>query len=373
MKKVLMIIAPMGFGPASKGLYIAEKLSLFTDLTITSMGDACDFVAKFAPANVTCKCGGITSLFTLGQIKRFDMIISINNVPAVMLLTKLGLGKRVILLDSLLHWRQEKTNMRLHQPLLAYLVQDFPGVSQCNPLYQAQYSRIVAPMIWSSNRTLAQKRARQGITMCFGGITSTLVHWDDIKVLIKTLIMSAYETCKILDIPLTVIGNDRLREFDISDEDSLKILGMVNPLVSYELIANSQLLITTPGIGTVYEGVGASTPIMLMPPTNSTQLQQHQVFVDAGFFHILEGCSTLQQLYDIKDFPWEQQAALCVDWLQHRIDELPTWLNQSIVAICDESGKFKTEEILKQQNNLFDNLNQSDINEILHQLINLSP
>ncbi len=33
MKKVLLIIAPMGFGPAAKGLYIANKLSTYTELS----------------------------------------------------------------------------------------------------------------------------------------------------------------------------------------------------------------------------------------------------------------------------------------------------------------------------------------------------
>lgn len=370
MKKVLMIIAPMGFGPASKGLYIAEKLSLFTELTITTMGDAYDFVAKFAPNGVICQCGGITSLFTFTQISCFDIIISINNVPAVTELTRIGLGERVILVDSLLQWRQEKTKIRLYKPILAYLVQDFPGVGQCACTCQAQYIHLIAPVLWSTGQKLTQNRIRKGITLCFGGVTSVLVEWDDVKTLIKSLIMSTYEICKIIGIPLTVIGNDRLREFNIVDDDYLKILGMVDPVISYELIANSQLLMTTPGIGTVYEGIGASTPIILMPPNNSTQLQQYQVFVNAGFSHILEGCTSLQQFYEIESFPWDQQASLCVKWLQQHIDELTVLLKQSILAIYDESKELKTKDIVIKQNNLFNNLNQTDINEILHKLIN---
>ena len=370
MKKVLIIIAPMGFGPASKGLFIAEKLSLFTELTISTMGDAYDFIAKFAPSGVTCLRGGITSQFTFTQISCFDFIISINNVPAVVELTRVGLGNRVILFDDLLQWRQEKTKISLHNPILAYLVQDFPGVGQCTCTCQAQYIHLVSPIIWSSNRKLVQNMPKNGITLCFGGITSVLVGWNDVKILIKSLIMSTYEICKTIGIPLTVIGNEHLCELDLINDDFLKILGMVDPITSYELIANSQLLMTTPGIGTVYEGIGTSTPIMLMPPINSTQLQQYQVFVNSGFSHILQGCPILQQLYEIENSPWEQQATLCVNWLQQQIDELVILIRQSILAIYNEHNELKTKDIVIKQNNLFNNLSKLDINEILYKLIN---
>jgi len=336
---------------------------------MVSDGDAYAFLAKFAPAGTVCRCGGITRLFTAAQLASFDVIISINNVPAVIELTRIGVGERVILLDSLLHWRQGREKIRLYAPIWAYLVQDFPGVAQCSCPCPAHNIYLVAPMQWAPAVDRAQTITRFGVTLCLGGVTSALVSWDSIKNLIAALVMGTAAACKLLEIPLTVIGNDLLRELDVASYDSLSVLGMVDPLVASKLIAHSQLLMTTPGIGTIYEGLGTSTPILLMPPNNSTQLQQYQLLVNAGFPHVLAGCPALAQLYQIADCPWHQQADLCARWLHQQIDKLPVLVHQSISALYAGSVKFAHAAMIAQQRPLFNRLSRLDVNEVLQQLI----
>lgn len=369
MKKVLVIIAPMGFGPASKGVYLAEKLSLYSKLTLVSDGDAYDFVVQYAPSGTTCLRGGITHLFTVEQLRAFDTIISINNMPAVLLLSRAGLGKRVVFLDDLLHWRQGRSQIKLDEPIAAYLVQDFPVAVQCACPFSADEIHLVAPMHWSSGHYSTRDSSRHGVTLCLGGVTSAVVLWEDVKDVIKTLIEAAYGACERLGLPLTVIGNDYLRELDMGNENSMKILGMVNPQTSSQLIANSQLLMTTPGIGTVYEGLATSTPILLMPPNNSTQLQQYQMLSGAGLLHSLAGCAALPQLYQVGDQPWREQAALCFSWLKRQADDLPRLLNNALSSLDARDGRLNSEAIVSQQDLMFNRLSRLDINDVLRRLV----
>lgn len=143
---------------------------------------------------------------------------------------------------------------------------------------------------------------------------------------------------------------------------------MVDSLTSSHLISNSQLLIPTLGIGTVYEGIGASTPVLLLPPNNSTQLQQYRVFDDVGFSHILEKCSSLQKLYEIEIFPWEKQTILCLELLK-QVENIDSLLEKSIIKINNKIQKNDTKELLSLQNDLFSKISHQDLYEILFKLV----
>ncbi|MDA1076765.1 MAG: hypothetical protein O3A63_18735 [Proteobacteria bacterium] len=368
MKNVLVIIAPFGFGPASKGLYIAEQLSGLARLTLTSSGDAYDFIIRHAPIGTVCRSGRVNQLFTATEVSTFDLIISVNNGPSITSLTRIGLGPKVVFVDSLMHWRAGQDEIVAHQSILAYLVQDFPGAAKHPRTCQSEIFELVAPMVWR-NPDHRVAGDRHGALLCLGGVTSALVRWQDINEVIEGLVEGVLVTCRGLNLPLTVIGNDSLKELKVAQAEGISIRGAVDPHTSSDLIAGSLLLLTTPGIGTVYEGFIAATPVMLMPHNNSTQLHQYRTLADLGIAHTLHNHPDLASLYQISDQPWNQHAAACTDWLKQHTADLQATLQRSISGICDPQGRLESDALLQTQAHVVDSLSKVNVIEVLKNLI----
>lgn len=370
-KQILIIIAPFGFGPAAKGLYLADKLAVDACLTLVSTGSAYSLVNETALEGVRCLNGRIHELFTISDLTRFNLIISINNAPAVHILSKAGFGGKLVFIDDLLQWRGGIDDINTEGKMLAYLVQDFPGAAEHLHLCHsyAQSTQLIAPMIWSRSSHSDYSSVRQGITLCLGGVTSPLVNWHSIRDQIEALICATYESCKNHAQHLTVIGNQSLSELEIGSLDGIDVLGAVSPQVSSKLIARSELLLTTPGIGTVYEAMVTNTPMLLLPPTNSTQLQQYKVFEEGGIAHVLQGSLLLEGLWEAFNLPWPEHAGHCVNWIEQYFAEVASSIECFISNTQAVSNVKNVEKLIEAQKSFMDGLSDISVIEILLELL----
>jgi hypothetical protein len=361
MQSVLLIVAPFGFGPAVKGLHVLRSLADRTDVTLVSDGDAYDFMASHISTEVSCRRGRVNRLFTPAQINQFDLIVSVNNVPAVRALTRIGMGEKVVLIDSLAHWRPGRDEIMTYEPIRAYVVQDFPGAKEAAGC-DARETHIVGPIVWESSLSVSSKR--QGIVLNLGGVTSAVVGWEKVAAGVGSLVRGVNRGCLSGEIYLAIIGNSRIGELLQDADTNVDVLGEVDPATSANMIAGSQGLLTTPGIGTVYEGMLAGTPMLLMPPGNSTQLCQYQILSDLGIWHSLHGHADLNSLFKILSLPWTDQAAQCHSWLNDNASSVEDCVAATTAEFVRETG-CSTDGLLGVQQKLAESLSTNHIQDVL--------
>ena len=365
MKNALVIAAPFGFGPASKAIHIARTLAPSLSVTMVSAGDAHRFVTRHAPAGTVCRAGTLAAVFSVQDLAAFDLIVCVDNAPAARYLSRSGLGDRVVFVDDLLQWRVGLDELQNDQPIRAYLVQDFPGAGQHLSACNARQVELVAPVVWGSGRAPVPAAERAGLTLCIGGGTSPLVSWGHIRHLVARLIKAAWQVSRRYRTPLYVIGNDHMAEFAAAAPRHLNILGSVSPDRSSELIGSSRLLITTPGIGASYEAIQAATPLLLLPPMNSTQLQQFRVFRQQGMAHVLDGDPVLDELLQLERLPWTRHAQGCIAWMDRAQDSVARDVQAQALALCESPRPEAVTQLLQRQQALFQGLSQLDIRQPL--------
>lgn len=373
MKHVLITAAPFGFGPASKAIHIARTLSPVASVTILSAGAAHRFVTRHAPAGAVCRSGVLETLYTEQDLAAFDLIICVDNAPAARFLSRSGHGARVVFVDDLLQWRAGLDELQNEDPIRAYLVQDFPGAARHLSVCHAQQVELVAPLLWGRAQAPVPAADRAGLTLCIGGGTSPLVSWSRIRNPVARLIKAAWQVCRHHRLPMHVIGNDRLSEFAAAAPAQLKILGSVSPDRSSELIGASRLLITTPGIGAVYEAIHAATPLLLLPPMNSTQLQQFRVFRQQGIAHALDGSALLDELLAAEQLPWTRHAEGCIAWMDRTLEAVADSVESQALALCESPPPEAVTQLLQRQDALVQGLSRLDIRQPLLQLVGGAP
>ena len=370
MKQVLILAAPFGFGPASKAIRLAQILSPAAQVTLVSAGDAHHFVADHAPAGTVCREGALSALYKAQDMRGFDLIVCVDNAPAARRLSRSEHASRVVFVDDLLQWRIGQDELGNKDPILAYLVQDFPGAAQHLPRCHARHVELVAPMVWGDAQAPVPASERSGLTLCIGGGTSPLVSWDHIRHPVARVLTAVWQVCRQLRMPLSVIGSASLSEFATRAPAQLKVLGSVSPARSSELIGASRLLITTPGIGATYEAIRASTPVLLLPPMNSTQLQQFQVFRQHGIAHALAGSPLLDELRGVEQMHWNRHARGCIDWTGRNLDAVAHDVAVQAAALCESPNAEATSRLLLRQDAVVQALSSLDIRQPLLQLLN---
>lgn len=306
---ILMVAAPFGFGPAARSLIVAEGIKDVADVAFFSDGDAYRFIEKHKPATSSCVQGIFAQTFPSPEpLERFDLFICVNQAPAFEHLGRLGRTDRSIFLDSLLRWRTEVARTA-PKGGLAYLAEDYPGAAQYIDKNAAQRVELIAPLVWPSRDTpLAQRR---GITLHLGGVTSPLAPWEVVAPAIETLAMQAAALARRHTLPLTIIGSAHLKRLP-SLGNGVTVLGDVSPERSANLIGTSALLVTIPGVGAVNEAMARDTPIVLLPPVNSTQLGHYEVLTHHGLAGVLEPDLARRMGQVAKTVPWAQQTQFCL-------------------------------------------------------------
>lgn len=339
-RKILIVVAPFGYGPASKGLLIAQALADSADITVVSSRDAYRFIERFKAGDVVCREGIFHTAFAdAADLAPYDLCISINNEPAVHHLIGRGLEARTLFVDSILPWRSMHSRVSFRRPILGYLVQDFPGVASCMAECRAQTVELTAPMVWSRPRGDAS--AAQGsreVVLHVGGVTSPLVHWEMLRRPVEVIVQHALALARRTGRTLTVIGSRHLDPSGTTGSDDFRILGDISPPETARLLGGAELLLSTPGIGAVYEAMACGVPTIVLPPMNSTQLMQYGVFSDLGFPGSMSNEASTALRETARSIPWDGQTAHCVRFVNLNLSACLAELPRHMLSVLAAGG-----------------------------------
>jgi hypothetical protein len=374
LKKILIVAAPFGYGPVVKALLIADDLAAIAEVTIFSSRDAYQFVDRYKGSGVCCKEGIFQSEFsTKEDLARFDYFISINHEPAVHYLIEQGLALRTIFVDSILPWRSRNGTVGFAQSILAYLVQDFPDVASNLVACRANTVELIAPMVWQKSRDDVPSRdVSRKVILHVGGVTSPLVRWEKLQKPIEEIVRKTVQSVLHSRASITVIGSRHLSSMAWEQDASVTVLGDVSPPESAALIADADLLITTPGIGAVYEALAVGVPIILLPPMNSTQLLQYGVLTTRGFLGSIDAIPAADLLKKAETFSWDMQTAFVIQWLNRNVDIAISGFVGDIEQMLDtESDGTRRTEVLANQSVFFNSLSNNDAMLAIRRILDL--
>lgn len=309
--RVLIVAAPYGFGPAAKALIVAHGLQDQADLAFCADREAWAFIDRHKPAGVACHRGIFAHRFPdRDSLLAFDQVISVNHAPALVHLHMLGLAARTVFIDSLLAWREASASAAVPPGLLGYLVQDYPGASGLLDRALAAQVALTAPLLWPMPPP-DPAAARDGVVLHLGGMTSPLASWDQIAPSVAALVRCVADAAATRGQALTVMGSSHLAGLDLAG-GPVTVLGDISPEAAAQRIAGAAALVTTPGIGAVFEALSQDTPVILLPPMNSTQLLHHQVLTRAGLPGVLSGAKRARLQAVAGTLDWQQQTGLCL-------------------------------------------------------------
>lgn len=382
LRRILIIAAPFGYGPAARALLIATALTDLAEVTVLSSRDAYRFIALNRAPQVRCREGIFSRLFPgRDALAEFDLFISINNDPAVRHLVAAGLAERAIFVDSILPWRAAGAAAGFGQPIGAYLVQDFPGASRLLGTCRAHRVELTAPIVWprDTGGTVARPPRHEGarlrrLVLHFGGITSPLVPWEVIRRPIEGMANLVADAARRHERELVVLGSRHLGSLPLPSnapsDSGIRVVAQASPAEAAALVEGAELLVTTPGIGMVYEAMAREVPTVLLPPVNSTQLHQYAVLTAFGYPGAMSerAASALQGA--TTDAPWDGQTVLAVRWLQANLAEALAALPSALdCLLADRGGSAVREAVLGRQRRLRESLSRRDAVELLRELV----
>lgn len=322
-KSVLIIAAPFGYGPAARALLVAQGLVDVADVTILSTRDAYRFVERHKPDGVACRRGVFRKVFLSStDLAAFDLFLSVNHEPAVQHLVDLGLAARTVFIDSVLPWRAANHSPESREPILSYLVQDFPGVGAHLARCQAQTVALTAPMLWNGPHDGARPARPKGhVILHVGGVTSPLVSWEMLRRPIEGFLARTHALTRSFGRRLVVIGSRHLGQWAQANAPDVAILGDISPPETAALIGRSEVLLSTPGIGAIYEAMASAVPVVVFPPTNSTQVLQYAVFTHAGLPGTMTESASAALRQNAAGLPWQEQTTYSINFLHQHLTE----------------------------------------------------
>ena len=331
--RVLIVAAPFGFGPAAKALILVRGLQDRADLALCADREAWDFIDRHKPAAVACHRGIFAHCFAdRASLLPFDHVISVNHAPALVHMQALGLAGRTVFVDSLLAWREASASAAVPPGLQAYLVQDYPGAAGLLGRALAAQVALTAPLLWPLPPS-DPSADRRGVVLHLGGMTSPLASWAEISGSVAALVQSVVAAVAAQGQPLTVMGSPHLAGLGL-DGGPVTVLGDISPERAAQLIAGAAVLITTPGIGAIFEALSQDTPVILLPPMNSTQLLHHQVLTGAGLHGLLSAAHQARLTALAGTLDWKQQTLACLALLRRVGPQLAPPLAQRLSHVA---------------------------------------
>lgn len=367
--RLLVLAAPFGYGPASKALMVAKALSPDWEVTVFSARDAMRFIDKFKPQGVRCLEGVFQrALPGDADLRAFDAFVSINNEPAVHHLVDHGQAGRTIFLDSILPWRAIHSPVGFGQSILAYLVQDFPGADGCLDLCHADVVRLTAPMVWAQATTRQFALHAGHVVVHLGGVTSPLVDWSMLEKAIAAVIEEVTAAAARHGRAVKVVGSRHLASMPSTDPRAA-LLGEVNPPDLADLMRTSDVLVTTPGLGAIYEALACRVPVVVLPPMNSTQLHQYNEFTSRGFAGSCGSAYRRVLATAAQSVRWDRQTAFCIDGLSRRLPEALAELPSSLDALLGSGAEAARGAALGRQDAFIGGLSQVGAIDAIRELL----
>jgi aminodeoxyfutalosine deaminase len=367
--RLLIIAAPFGFGPAAKALILSHSLQESAGVTLCSDREAYQFICKHKASPSTCFQGVFSRTFeNRRSLSGYDFFLSISNAPALQHLSQLGLAGRTIFLDSLLLWRASNEVIPTPEGLLAYLAEDHIGTAALLDQCSAPTVSLIAPLMWPLPVSVPSE-SRRGIVLHLGGITSPLAQWEDIAAPVSAIVTEVGHLAGRYGKQLTVIGSSHLKDLSLP-MDNHTVLGSTSPEITAQLIAGAELVITTPGIGVVYEAIAKDTPVFLLPPMNSTQLHQYHVFAENSIPSAVPPNIAARLAESAMAATWDQQTHLCLVELCARPQAFVAELPILFKALLENPGHsaFRN-QVMQNQHRISSSISQVNAVDIIKTLL----
>ena len=320
-QKILIVAAPFGFGPIVKALALAHKLKVGYDVTIFTSGAPAEFLSRHIEPGVSMLDGRFSVTFARQDLLLpFHRFICVGQLPALNHIISAGLGQRAIFIDSTSQWRQQVGDELLpasaasdastqgdvvHSEIAAYIIEDELPELDSSRSIRAD-ALVVSPILWETNRSFGTSLEGH-IVFHTGGLLSPSAHTELVRLYIHTILLPLLQALSAIGIPVIVIGP--LSSISgVQHIQGVTFAGEIHPYDSYRLIASAELLVTTPGFGAVYEALSTKTPVMVLPPTNSTQIQHYRLWLQHGMTGLMDPFVNPSISQNVLALPWPQHA-----------------------------------------------------------------
>ncbi|MFA7595465.1 MAG: adenosine deaminase [Novosphingobium sp.] len=342
-RNILITAAPIGFGPASKAWLIAEELRRTHSVTINISGDAAEFLQANAQPDVPLVNGAFGDVFhDRASLAGFDAFIAVNQMVAMARLARIGLPGRSILVDSLTHWRSKVDEIQASAGLLAHLVQDYPALEGALSQTLPPEVTAVAPIIHRG----ARQGEKRGIVIHTGGMAVPTDVGVPFREAVIRLFGLTLEAALEKRGEVSFLGNPYAIRH-IPGVERATILGSVSPVQAAEAIGKAELLISTPGIGAVYEAISQDTPVILLPPTNSTQISHYRVLTGQGMAGTLPASIRDKLAQVMEHLAWEKHKPYLIEQLARNAPAALAGLKPLLGAFLDPAHEARrTQAIL---------------------------
>ncbi len=356
MKRALIVVAPFGFGPASKALTIADYLRDRYHVAFASSGSPVEFIRTWAPQQATVFSGIFKNTFaTRSSLNEFDCFLAVNQLPAITHLGELGLAGRSILVDSLAQWRAESCASPLPKDLLAYIVQDELKSHARSPLPAGAV--VTAPILWPDNELVPLSR-RKGVLLHVGGMTSPVARLDHVTRIVTEFIGPLVDLMAEANQQITILGNTDVLQSAAFDSKP-RLLANVSPKEAIHEIGHAKLLVTTPGIGAIYEAMSKGTPTVLLPPMNSTQSRHYQVLTEMGIPGVLAPCIREDLVQKLGALPWTQQTPFLLKIISNNTEALLKMSRSAISPLLSAERELASGAIVEKMTALWSSLSRT--------------
>lgn len=270
MKKIVYDPVPFCFGPTGKAISINKELSGWSKSILLARGTSeqlgkneFDQVVKIKPTK---------HWFDRNKdmIESADLLINVMNWKTA--ISEINMAK-FAMVDSLF-WMWDKMPKKIANADF-YFIQNFFPIDEQIKKFEISNPIKVGPIVTNVKKTKNNGK----IVVHFGGVESDMIHFlknSHYPITILNIISKAVGDRKVLFCGngkvlnyLKPLNKNKNFEFKLFHHDKF-----------LEIAANSSLIITTPGLTTVFELLNTKAPILFLPPSNYSQYLNLKKFQD---------------------------------------------------------------------------------------------
>ncbi len=277
--KILCDAISFGYGPVGKLLAISPFLPDSWSLTLLASNSSYALAKKSNFNNIIlCDTESVIDLHNRRSLfLESDLFVNIMNPISVKFAKQIGTP--IATIDSLFWMWHELTDELLGSQI--YYIQNFFGIQSQLQKYKPQNEIIVGPIV--DPRFITTCRTNQ-LLIALGGLRSKLIipgentNYPHIIGEILSVSLSSHTFDKVV-----VVGD---AEAMLSSRYHWKIPRATYLTLSHEdfllELSKSSLLLTSPGLTTIYEAFSYGIPTIFLPPQNFSQFLILNFLKDAG-------------------------------------------------------------------------------------------
>ncbi len=287
MKNILIYSIPFGFGPTGKAIAIANQLSAFNNVTLTSFKHSLQIIGENDRINVIdCKTRNFSEWDT-EIFQTTDLLISIMDLRLINYVSENFPQIKTVFIDSLFWWRKSLLDIPFQNCDL-FLLQTFPGVKEriedVPKIYRNKFIE-VSPILSENKIPERNINKIDNFLLHFGGVNSLIAQWEMYKQYFEFISSIVINYTKAHNSILTVTGNiDLMKHLEnyFPLEENI-VFQCLDNAEFHRKLSNAKLFVSTCGIEATYEAFNYLIPTIFLPPVNSTQLYQLMSFISLEF------------------------------------------------------------------------------------------